>query len=48
MTSRDPHTLLDEAQAGSRVALARLLTYVESGGERHRAVVAEAYRVPAP
>lgn len=48
MTSRDPHTLLAEANDGSRVALARLLTYVESGGERHREVVAQAYRAPSP
>lgn len=48
MTSRDPHELLREASTGSRVALARLVTYVESGGERHRAVVAEAYRTPPP
>lgn len=48
MTSRDPHQLLREAAEGSRVALARLVTYVESGGERHRQVVAEAYHAPAP
>lgn len=48
MTSRDPIALLDDARGGSRVALARLLTYVESGGERHRAVVAQAYRAPVP
>lgn len=48
MTSRDPNELLREAAAGSRVALARLITYVESGGDRHRAVVARAYREPSP
>jgi LAO/AO transport system kinase len=36
--SRDPSTLLDQAVAGDRAALARLLTLVERGGEPGRAV----------
>ncbi len=45
---RAPEELLDEARAGSRAALARLLTYVEGGGEALRATAALAYRTPAP
>ncbi len=48
MISRDPAELMAAARAGSRTALARLLTFVESGGERHRESVALAYGVPAP
>lgn len=48
MISRDPDVLLDEAKKGSRTALARLLTYVESGGAPHRETVALAYASPAP
>jgi LAO/AO transport system kinase len=48
VTSRDPVDLLAEARDGSRVALARLLTYVESGGAHHRDTVALAYATPAP
>jgi LAO/AO transport system kinase len=48
MISRDPSELLVEARDGSRVALARLLTYVESGGHHHRDTVALAYATPAP
>jgi LAO/AO transport system kinase len=48
VTSREPLELLREAREGSRVALARLLTYVESGGVHHRDTVALAYAVPAP
>jgi LAO/AO transport system kinase len=44
----EPLDLLDEAHSGSRVALARLLTIVESGGTRHRELVAAAYAVPPP
>ncbi|OYV64363.1 MAG: methylmalonyl Co-A mutase-associated GTPase MeaB, partial [Actinobacteria bacterium 21-64-8] len=36
------------AREGSRTALARLLTYVESGGEHLRDSVALAYTAPAP
>jgi LAO/AO transport system kinase len=46
--ARDPAELLAEARAGSRGALARLLTYVESGGESQRATAALAYTSPAP
>jgi LAO/AO transport system kinase len=46
--ARDPDALLAAAREGSRVALARLLTYVESGGPRHRATVAGAYRHAPP
>jgi LAO/AO transport system kinase len=45
---RDPAELVAEARAGSRGALARLLTYVESGGAAQRATAALAYAVPAP
>jgi LAO/AO transport system kinase len=48
VTSREPVELLAEAREGSRVALARLLTYVESGGAHHRETVALAYATPAP
>ncbi len=48
MIAREPGVLLDEARDGSRGALARLLTYVESGGEFHRDTVALAYATPAP
>jgi LAO/AO transport system kinase len=46
--ARDPAELFELARAGSRTALARLLTYVESGGPHHRATVALAYRASAP
>ena len=36
------------AASGSRTALARLITFVESGGQRQRDVAALAYRRPAP
>ena len=48
MISRDPADLLAQARAGSRSALARLLTYVESGGETQRETVALAYPSRAP
>ena len=38
MASRDPTVLVDQAVAGDRSALARLLTLVERGGEPARAV----------
>ncbi len=44
----DPAALLDRATAGDRVALARLLSYVERGGERAMAVARLAYRSDAP
>ena len=40
----DPATLLEAARAGDRVALARLLTQVESGGPVGRAAASLAYR----
>ena len=48
MIARDPAALLDEARRGSRTSLARLVTYVESGGAQHRATVALAYAASAP
>jgi LAO/AO transport system kinase len=48
MIARDPKDLLALAQGGSRTALARLLTYVESGGANHRQTVSLAYVTPAP
>jgi LAO/AO transport system kinase len=45
---REPAELLADARNGSRVALARLLTYVESGGAHHRDTVALAYATSAP
>lgn len=48
MIAREPDVLLDEAKHGSRTALARLITYVESGGAHHRATVSLAYATPPP
>ena len=48
MIERDPVQLVALAQSGSRTALARLLTYVESGGPHQRAAAALAYAEPAP
>ena len=42
----DPSALLDAAQDGDRVALARLLSYVERGGEQSRQVAHLVYRSP--
>ncbi len=42
----DPSTLFEQARNGSRVALARLLSLVERGGEGARAVSAVAYTSP--
>lgn len=44
----DPGALLDRAQADDRVALARLLSYVERGGETATAVAHLAYRTEVP
>ncbi len=44
----DPAALLDRARAGDRVALARLLSYVERGGETAMAVARLAYRADVP
>jgi GTPase len=46
--SREPSDLFVAAGEGSRTALARLLTYVESGGAHHRDTVALAYGAPTP
>jgi LAO/AO transport system kinase len=46
--SRDPAELMASAREGSRTSLARLLTFVESGGARHRESVSLAYATPAP
>lgn len=48
MIAREPAVLLEEARRGSRTALARLLTYVESDGPQLRETVALAYVTPAP
>ena len=48
MISRDPHELVALARNGSRTALARLLTFVESGGPTQRATAALAYQSPPP
>jgi LAO/AO transport system kinase len=48
MISRDPAELMAQAREGSRTALARLLTFVESGGTPQLATAALAYRSPSP
>ncbi len=48
MISRDPDELIAAAATGSRTALARLITFVESGGAKQRATVSRAYATPAP
>ncbi len=48
MISRDPTELMDAAASGSRTALARLISYVESGGANQRAVAALSYARRAP
>ncbi len=42
----DPSTLFEAARAGDRVALARLLSMVERGGEDARLVAGLAYKSP--
>ena len=44
----EPAALLARARAGDRVALARLLSYIDRGGETATAVAALAYRSDAP
>jgi len=44
----DPAALLERAKADDRVALARLLSYVERGGETATAVAQLAYRADVP
>jgi len=46
--SRDPVELVAQAASGSRTALARLLTFVESGGPPQLETAALAYRTPSP
>jgi LAO/AO transport system kinase len=46
--SRDPAVLLAEAASGSRVALARLLSMIERGGEPSHVVASLAYASPPP
>jgi LAO/AO transport system kinase len=48
MISTDPTELVAQAREGSRTALARLLTFVESGGPKQLATAALAYRASAP
>jgi LAO/AO transport system kinase len=48
MIAREPAELLAQAKEGSRSALARLITYVESGGPRQRETAALAYAVAPP
>jgi LAO/AO transport system kinase len=44
----DPEMLLDRARAGDRVALARMLSYIERGGATAMAVARLAYRTDVP
>jgi LAO/AO transport system kinase len=44
----DPEALLKEARVGDRVALARLLSYIERGGESATGVARLAYRSEVP
>jgi len=48
MIARDPKELLALAREGSRTALARLVTYVESGGAQQLATAALVYQTPPP
>ncbi len=48
MRGEAPNALVKAARDGSRGALARLLTYVETGGVNQRLTAALAYRAPAP
>ena len=44
----DPATLLTQARSGDRVALARLLSYIDRGGDTATAVARLAYRSEVP
>jgi len=44
----DPAVLLEQARDGNRVALARLLSYIERGGPTAMAVARLAYRAEVP
>ena len=46
--AREPVALLQQARDGSRAALARLITYVESAGEQHLETVALVYSPRTP
>jgi LAO/AO transport system kinase len=46
--ARDPATLLEGARGGDRVALARLVSFVERGGKTATAVAQLAYRAAVP
>jgi LAO/AO transport system kinase len=48
MISTDPTELVEQARGGSRTALARLLTFVESGGPQQLATAALVYRTEVP
>ncbi len=48
MLPSDPASLLELARSGDRVALARLLSYIERGGDTATAVAALAYRSEVP
>jgi len=48
MIPREPLELFELARGGSRTALARLLTYVESGGATQLDTVALAYEARSP
>ncbi len=48
MIASDPGELVEQAREGSRTALARLLTFVESGGAPQLATASLAYRASAP
>ena len=48
MISSDPTELVEQARGGSRTALARLLTFVESGGPQQLATAALVYRTEVP
>jgi LAO/AO transport system kinase len=48
MIPREPEELMQLARSGSRTALARLITYVESSGPNHAQTAALAYQVPSP
>jgi len=44
----DPSSLFEDARAGSRVALARLLSWIERGGELGLEVARLSYRADVP
>ncbi|MCX6512738.1 MAG: methylmalonyl Co-A mutase-associated GTPase MeaB, partial [Actinobacteria bacterium] len=46
--SRDPEVLFAQAEQGNRIALARLLSLVERGGEQAQVIASMAYRSQPP